>query len=325
MYDYTGCQCSVCHQTFRPGDDIVVCPDCGAPYHRACYEAAGACVYSAQHGPNFEWDPPHKAVQDIACPRCGTANRQENDYCQKCGAALHGQNPPVQGGPQSASSGGAGGSGARAAAFDYEGFYRAPHAGAYRPAIDPNEKMEDIPAAEWASYIGPSSRTYLNVFKQMEVMHRKYSISFSALLFGPFYFFYRKAWKPAFLFLAAELLLNLPGLLNLLAISGSTLVPVLSESTLSALSWVTYIASFILMVVRGMYGFYFYKKSAAARIRRIQSEYPDLEKRRFVLSAQGGISIAAVVGAFVGLMVLGSLFSLLLGPDLEAVLSTLYL
>ncbi len=35
-------------------------------------------------------------------------------------------------------------------------------------------------------------------------------MSFSALLFGPFYFFYRKAWKPAFGFLAAELLLFVP-------------------------------------------------------------------------------------------------------------------
>ena len=35
-------------------------------------------------------------------------------------------------------------------------------------------------------------------------------MSFSALLFGPFYFFYRKAWKPAFGFLFAELLLAQP-------------------------------------------------------------------------------------------------------------------
>ena len=33
-------------------------------------------------------------------------------------------------------------------------------------------------------------------------------MSFSAMLFGPFYFFYRKAWKPAFGFLFAELLLS---------------------------------------------------------------------------------------------------------------------
>lgn len=332
MYDYTGCQCSVCHQAFHAGDDIVVCPDCGAPYHRVCYEKAGACVYSAQHAEGFEWDPPRKAVQDVACPRCGAANHSDNSYCKNCGAPLRGQSPSEQN-PSGASgtagasyrSGTGAGAGANTAAFDYESFYRAPYAGAYRPAIDPNEKMDDIPAAEWASYIGPSSRTYLNVFKQMELMHRKHAVSFSAMLFGPFYFFYRKAWKPAFLFLAAELLLNTPTLIHLLQISGSTLAPALSAEALSTLSWVASIASFVLMVIRGMYGFYFYKKSAAERIRRIQTEYPDPEKRSFVLSAQGGISVAAVIGAFAGLMVLGSLFSLLLGPDLEAVLNAIYL
>ncbi len=327
MYDYTGYQCSVCHQELRAGDDIVVCPDCGAPYHRACYEAVGGCVYAAKHSEGFEWDPPHKAVQDVVCPRCGTSNPTGNCYCKNCGAPLKAQDAAPQN-PTGASgeayrTGGAAGTGT--AAFDYESFYRTPYAGAYRPAIDPNEKMDDIPAAEWAAYIGPSSRTYLNVFKQMELLHRKHSVSFSAMLFGPFYFFYRKAWKPAFLFLAAELLLNVPTLLNLMQVSGSALAPALSTGTMTVLSWIASIASFILMVIRGMYGFYFYKKSAAERIRRIQAAYPDPEKRSFVLSAQGGISVAAVIGAFVGLMLFGSLFSLLLGPDLEAVLNTIYL
>ena len=44
-------------------------------------------------------------------------------------------------------------------------------------------------------------------------------MSFSALLFGPFYFFYRKAWKPAFGFLAAELLLFIPTLISMMPVS----------------------------------------------------------------------------------------------------------
>ncbi len=51
------------------------------------------------------------------------------------------------------------------------------------------------------------------------------SMSFSALLFGPFYFFYRKAWKPAFGFLAAELLLAAPTFIEMLQITGSSLSP----------------------------------------------------------------------------------------------------
>ena len=34
MIDYTGIPCPVCHKEFTPEDDIVVCPECGAPYHR---------------------------------------------------------------------------------------------------------------------------------------------------------------------------------------------------------------------------------------------------------------------------------------------------
>ena len=48
-------------------------------------------------------------------------------------------------------------------------------------------------------------------------------------LFGPalrpFYFFYRKAWKPAFGFLAAELLLAAPTFIEMLQLSGSASPP----------------------------------------------------------------------------------------------------
>jgi hypothetical protein len=326
MYDYTGVPCSVCRKAFEPGDDIVVCPDCGAPYHRACYEATGSCVYSANHAEGFVWEMPAQAPRTQKCARCGSENPLDNAYCKDCGAPLtqnHAQ-PDAARRVRDVRSANPTQNGANGA-FDYAAFYRSPYnANPYSPPIDPNETMEGIPAAEWVSYIGPNSGNYLNIFKQMELLHRKYSISFSAMLFGPFYFFYRKAWKPAFAFLAAELALNIPSLLILLQLSGSALVPALSDSVLSAMSTVASVAGFVLMVIRGMYGFYFYKKSAAVRIRRIQSEYPDPEKRSFVLSAQGGVSIVAVLAAMAGLALLGTLFTLLLGPDLDAVVSILY-
>ena len=39
--DWKGHKCVSCHKLFKEGDDIVVCPECGAPYHRACYAAEG--------------------------------------------------------------------------------------------------------------------------------------------------------------------------------------------------------------------------------------------------------------------------------------------
>jgi hypothetical protein len=41
-----------------------------------------------------------------------------------------------------------------------------------------------------------------------------------------------------------------------------------------------------------------------------------------VLNAQGGVSFAACIGAFILLMLVGSLCSMLLGPDLNALVGT---
>ena len=38
MPKYYGCPCEGCGEPLTLQDDIVVCPDCGAPYHRTCYE-----------------------------------------------------------------------------------------------------------------------------------------------------------------------------------------------------------------------------------------------------------------------------------------------
>ena len=110
----------------------------------------------------------------------------------------------------------------------------------------------------------------------------------------------------------------------MLQISGSSFAPGLSDSALVILARVCSALNFLLMIFRGMYGKWFYRRSAAARIRRIQAEFPDPEQRRAVLSAQGGVSFAAVIGAFALLLVVGSAFTLLLGPNLQALIDALY-
>ena len=191
---------------------------------------------------------------------------------------------------------------------------------AYQAAFGKEEQMDGISCKDWNAYIGRSAPSYMTTYSRMELTHSKIAMSFSALLFGPFYFFYRKAWKPAFGFLFAELLLTAPYFIDMLQITGSSLSPGLSNSALLMLSRVCSFLGFLLMVLRGMYGKWLYRKSAAARIRRIQNEFPDAEQRRAVLSAQGGTSLAAVFGSLALLFVLGSAFTLLLGPNMQALL-----
>ena len=33
--------CPVCEEKFKENDEIVVCPECGTPHHRDCYNNLG--------------------------------------------------------------------------------------------------------------------------------------------------------------------------------------------------------------------------------------------------------------------------------------------
>lgn len=91
MADYKGNTCPVCKQKFKEADDIVVCPDCGTPYHRECWKKVGVCVHRADHAAGFEWTPDNvisDRPDDIVCPNCGTHNPLGAKYCNHCGVSL---------------------------------------------------------------------------------------------------------------------------------------------------------------------------------------------------------------------------------------------
>lgn len=324
MPKYYGCPCEGCGKPLALTDDIVVCPDCGSPYHRACYERLGNCMHKAEHKAGFEWEFPYKDSELRTCSACGERTLRSEPVCRCCGAALP---------PEDTSKPGAGYSAAdpREERFDYASFYAQNQRQAasaaervrqiYKTAFGSDELMDGIPCSDWLAYIGPSGEAYMAAYSRMQLQSSKISMSFSALFFGPFYFFYRKAWKPAFAFLAAEILLSIPSLISMMQISGSALTPAISNSALDVLARTASVLSFVLMALRGLYGKWLYRKSSAERIRHIRDEFPDADQRRAVLEAQGGVSWAAVFGAGVLLAVICSAAVLLLGPDINALLS----
>ena len=65
--NYKGVSCPVCGQPFQEGDDIVVCPECGAPHHRACYKQLGHCAMEQQlHPQHLSWQNPNPLRQPMA-------------------------------------------------------------------------------------------------------------------------------------------------------------------------------------------------------------------------------------------------------------------
>ena len=320
MPKYYGCPCEGCGKPLTLQDDIVVCPDCGAPYHRDCYEKLGRCIHAPAHAAGYEWKFPYQESELCTCPACGERTLRSESVCRCCGAAL-----PPEGAQEPADRAD---SDEHSEEFDYSTFYRQfqetgapqvdPLRQTYQAAFGKEEVMDGIPCKDWADFIGPASPAYLSAYCRMQLSHTKTSMSFSAMLFGPFYFFYRKAWKPAFGFLAAELVVALPTLLSMMQATGSPLTAGISSTAIVMLSRIMTVFSFALVMLRTLYAKWLYRKSAAERIRRIRAEFPDAAQRRAVLSAQGGVSIAGVIGAFVLLMVLGACATVLMGPNLDA-------
>ncbi len=90
--DYHNYKCPVCSKPFANGDDIVVCPECGTPHHRECYEKSGHCFYEEKHSSNFSFDSVKDANTSdntkVVCPACKRENPKGNRLCIYCGADL---------------------------------------------------------------------------------------------------------------------------------------------------------------------------------------------------------------------------------------------
>ena len=87
MPDFTQYACPVCGQKFHASDDVVVCPQCGAPHHRTCWKEEGRCHFQSAHGTPSQWKPlPDKEDDNaVVCGNCGTVNSDGRTCCQKCG------------------------------------------------------------------------------------------------------------------------------------------------------------------------------------------------------------------------------------------------
>ena len=90
---YTGNICNGCGQPFTDSDDVVVCPECGTPQHRECYEKENKCVCDHLHGEDYAWQGmvkkeaplPEEKTETIACPNCGYENPKGSPMCKQCG------------------------------------------------------------------------------------------------------------------------------------------------------------------------------------------------------------------------------------------------
>ena len=156
MPKYYGCPCEGCGKPLTLQDDIVVCPDCGAPYHRVCYEKLSQCIHRPAHAAGYEWKFPYEESQLRTCPSCGERTLRDEETCRCCGAVLppEGQEPPSSRDSDEET-------------FDYSQMYRQfgtsadPEREFFEDAFGKEAKMDGIARQDWLDYIGPAAPAYL--------------------------------------------------------------------------------------------------------------------------------------------------------------------
>lgn len=294
MINYEGCNCPVCKKPFTPQDDIVVCPVCGAPHHRACYQAQGDCSFTSLHSAGFEWKPPAKAQPHAKCPHCGAPCLPGQHYCDQCGAPLQpGAAAPGQGEAPT-----------------------VPPPYAAEPLQGLTGEIDGIPVADWAAFIGPNAEHYLYMFKLMDHTGRRFGFVFSAAFIPPIYFLYRKMWGLGILAAAVNLLLNLPAMLVGAAQLGVFFQLPVSYAALGTIASVCSVLLWLIHIgVWGLFGGWFYRCACRRRIRRLQDAMAGADPAAYQarLRRQGGPSklLLAAVLAFYLLGVTSTFFSFL--------------
>ena len=205
--EYKGKPCPVCMRTFRDEDDVVVCPKCGAPYHRECYQEKGKCIFIDLHNSGKSWKEQQEAQQaqkdeesadgNKKCPRCGAVNPEYAIVCGKCGTFLSDEiRQDMDGGAN-----------------------RVPPVGNGVPifldpmgGISPEEEFDGVTAAELSRFVGTNSVYYLPTFSRIKNQNRgRFHLS-AFLLMGGWYL-YRKQYLKGAIISAVCLLLEIAVLL----------------------------------------------------------------------------------------------------------------
>lgn len=86
-------KCAVCKAYLFEDDDVVYCPECGAPHHRECYLALGHCGLAQFHGTENQYKKPESTETEkeepiaenmVSCSMCGERYPAQQKICPNC-------------------------------------------------------------------------------------------------------------------------------------------------------------------------------------------------------------------------------------------------
>ncbi len=302
MGKFTGVECLICKETFKDSDDIVVCPECGTPYHRECYAKEGKCINEKLHEENKSWTEENDKFGSGSmkkCPKCNAENKPHSFICENCGSSLiNNLDFENQGNNANIGNQGLGGGYAFNPYDKYLG-------------MDPEEKLDDeITVAEAAEFVDSNTPYYLMVFKRMKDTGKKIAVSLVCAFFAEFYFAYRKMWAEAFVVAILKILLAVPEMISWLPYMAENLEQSGMDATFlnNAMKVFDYestsfmlavsIASYATLAVNllcFLFGNWFYYRHMRKKVSVIKMTYSSKTEIDEKIKTSGGTSILGIV------------------------------
>lgn len=228
MNRYEGSVCSACEKVFTAEDDVVVCPVCGTPHHRECWNSTGSCTNAGKHAEGYSWQPENNQAENFddlpkadnsdeesetaefdiendklnarkrarangKCPHCHEETPVDLPYCLRCGGALMAENQSLC--PR------CGTTNDKNSNFCARCGMILPQGQTYRVSdnndkvcIRPLDKMYGITISEASTYIQVGSDKYIPNFFKRSLDRKKVGWNWASFFLAPYWFFYRKMY-----------------------------------------------------------------------------------------------------------------------------------
>lgn len=257
--------CALCHAYLFAEDDVVYCPECGAPHHRECYNKLNKCALAELHGTENQYDKLKRAAED----------KQENEESKQ----------------------------SETAETDYEAPFGMLSPIDFLGGVKPEDEIDNgVTASAAAKFVVSNTMRYIPKFKKLN-KYNKASWNFLAFLLPSGWFFSRKMYLNGIITGVLEIiatLLTVPFQLTCynLGLSGMMFEPQtlqkMAENMDKFPQSVIYAAfiggmlSLAISIVVGILGDYIYKKHAVNTIREIKETSEDKETD---FRKKGGVNI----------------------------------
>lgn len=283
-------KCVVCKAYLFEDDDVVYCPECGAPHHRECYNSIGHCGLKETHGTENQYKPPeikedevtnqddsinHNTNDVVVCGMCGAKYDRLADVCPECDT------------PNVTKFGG------RFITFDFLGGVPAD-----------TDLGNGVTADEAKKFVVSNTHRYIPKFLKFS-KGKKLSWNWLAFISPCGWFLSRKMYAIGAFIAALEIAFKIIMLpiansvyeyLPMLENYGATgITPDLAVEILSKIGllpilivWGIAFVNLVIMLISAMFGDYIYKNHTISTIAKIKAESEDIEEN---IRKKGGVNL----------------------------------